>query len=226
MRISLCLLTWNEIEGCRADVPDLPLDSFSEVFALDGGSIDGTVEFLRDTGVTVVPQRVRSYNAAYREAIEHYTGDAILFYHPKGTVAEGTLPLMIEALTVGNDLVIASRMLPTSRNEEDDQVIRHRKWFGIGLALAASLRWKRGGGPRVSDPLHGYRGCSRRFTSSLNLQPTGVTADLEMVHYAYLTGARIAEVPVTESKRVQGTTHFPALSTGRHLVRYLLSTPS
>lgn len=226
MRISLCLLTWNEIEGCRIDVPYLPLDLFSEVFALDGGSTDGTVEFLRDTGVTVVPQRVRSYNAAYREAIEHYTGDAIVFYHPKGTVAEGTLPLMVDALKAGNDLVIASRMLPSSRNEEDDRVIRHRKWFGVGLAQAASLRWKRGGGTRVSDPLHGYRGCSRRFTSSLTLQPTGVTADLEMVRHAYLTGARIAEVPVSESKRVQGGTHFPALSTGRHLMRYLLSPPS
>lgn len=226
MKISLCLLTWNEIQGCRLDVPHLPLDLFSEVFALDGGSNDGTVEFLRDTGIAVVRQQVQSYNAAYREAIDHYTGDAIIIYHPKGTVAEGTLPSMVDALKAGNDLVIASRMLPSSRNEEDDRVIRHRKWFGIGLAQAASLRWNRSGSIRISDPLHGYRGCSRRFTSSLNLQPTGVTADLEMVRHAYRTGARIAEVPVSESKRVQGGTHFPALSTGRHLVRYLLFPPS
>jgi hypothetical protein len=226
MRITLCLLTWNEIEGCRIDVPDLPLELFSEVFALDGGSSDGTVEFLRGMGVSVVTQQVRSYNAAYREAIDHYTGDAIIFYHPKGTMAEGSLPSMVDALRAGNDLVIASRMLPSSRNEEDDRVIRHRKWFGIGLGQAASLRWNRRGATRISDPLHGYRGCSRKFTSSLTLQPTGVTADLEMVRHAYVTGARIAEVPVTESKRVQGGTHFPALSTGRHLVRYLLFPPS
>jgi hypothetical protein len=43
MRLSLCLVVWNELEGCKLDVPRLPRDAFDEVFAVDGGSTDGTV---------------------------------------------------------------------------------------------------------------------------------------------------------------------------------------
>lgn len=222
--ISLCLLTWNEIHGCEQVIPNLPQGLFSEVFALDGGSTDGTVEYLTSAGITVVPQVKRSYNAAYIEAIQHFSGDGIVFYHPKGTVDEASLPLVHDELVAGRDLVIASRMLPSSKNEEDDQLIRHRKWFGQGLALAASVRWNRRGVVRITDPLHGYRGCSRSFTDSLRLRPSGVTADLEMVHHAYVTGASVSEIPVDESEREVGGTHFPAWKTGKALMRYLLNS--
>jgi hypothetical protein len=35
IRISLCLMVWNELEGCKKDVPRLPLDDFEEVYAID-----------------------------------------------------------------------------------------------------------------------------------------------------------------------------------------------
>jgi len=222
--ISLCLLTWNEIHGCQQVIPNLPQGLFSDVFALDGGSTDGTIEYLTSAGIAVVPQVKRSYNAAYIEAIEHYRGDGIVFYHPKGTVDEASLPLVHEELQQGIDLVIASRMLPASRNEEDDQLIRHRKWFGQGLAAAASIRWNRSGIARISDPLHGYRGCSRSFTDSLTLRESGVTADLEMVRHAYALGCKVSEIPVDESEREVGGTHFPAFKTGRELIGYLLKS--
>ena len=38
MRISLCLVTWNELQGCQIDVPQLPRDHFDEIYAVDGGS--------------------------------------------------------------------------------------------------------------------------------------------------------------------------------------------
>ena len=224
LNVSLCLLTWNEIHGCRQVVPNLPSELFSEIFALDGGSTDGTVDYLAGQGIKVVNQQVRSYNAAYIEAIAHYSGDAVVFYHPKGTVDEASLPLIVEKLRTGNDFVIASRMLPASKNEEDDQLIRHRKWFGLGLARAASMRWNRAKMPLLTDPLHGYRGCSRKFTDSLTLRPTGVTADLEMVQHAYVGRFPSTEIPVDESEREVGGTHFPAWKTGKQLVGYLMTS--
>lgn len=216
-------MTWNEIHGCRQAIPSLPREHFAEVFALDGGSSDGTVQFLSQEGIPVVHQKQRSYNAAYIEALSHYSGDAVVFYHPKGTVDEASLPLITAELRTGKDLVIASRMLPASRNEEDDQILKHRKWFGLGLSQAAALRWRHGEVPRITDPLHGYRGISRNFADTLKLEPTGVTADLEMVRHAYRIGASVSEVPVDESEREVGGTHFPAYSTGKALLRYLLT---
>jgi glycosyltransferase involved in cell wall biosynthesis len=46
MRLSLCLLTWNELEGCKIDVPNSQRKHLEEVYAVDGGSTDGTVEYL------------------------------------------------------------------------------------------------------------------------------------------------------------------------------------
>jgi len=33
MRVTLCLLTWNELAGCEHDVPLLPLDQFDLTLA-------------------------------------------------------------------------------------------------------------------------------------------------------------------------------------------------
>lgn len=221
MKVSLCLLTWDEAHGCEVDLPRIDRAAFDEVFALDGGSTDGTVEILKDAGVEVVHQRVRSYNAAYIEALERFNGDSVAFFHPKGTIDPASLPRMASLLREGHDLVIASRMLDHSVNEEDGSFLRPRKWFGQGLALAASVRWNRTRTHRLTDPLHGYRGCSRAFADTLRLLPTGVTADLEMVRHAYRSGAKVAEFPVHESGREVGDTHFPAWRTGRQLLRYL-----
>ena len=221
MNISLCLLTWNEAFGCAQDLPRIDLNHFEEVFALDGGSTDGTLKLLNQKGIRVVPQQQRSYNAAYVEALQHFTGDAVIFFHPKGTIQPDSLYIMREHLEAGADLVIASRMLDHSTNEEDGAFLRPRKWFGHGLSMASSLRWNRNRLPRITDPLHGYRGCSRHFASTLQLLPRGVTADLEMVHHAYKTSAIVQEFPVHETGREVGETHFPAWRTGKQLVRYL-----
>lgn len=133
---------------------------------------------------------------------------------------------MVDLLEAGNDLVIASRMMAGAINEEDDRVIKHRKWFGKSLSLAAKLRWSRSKSVMITDPLHGYRGCSKKFAESLSLLPRGVTADLEMVRHAYQGQLSIAEFPVQESIRIEGVTHFPAYKTGKELIKYLFKPKS
>ena len=222
MELSLCLLTWDEIEGCRMDVPRLDLSAFSQVFALDAGSRDGTSEFLSSWGIKVVDQEKRGYNAAYIEALSYFTGDAVVFFHPKGTIDPVHTLRMADLLQHGFDLVIASRMLRDSVNEEDSTVLRPRKWFGQGLAVAASRRWNDGKLGRIGDPLHGFRGCSRFFASSLNLPQKGATADLAMVRHAYKERMAVSEFAVQEEARPHGDTHFPAWRTGKELVRFLI----
>ena len=68
MRLSLCLMVWNELEGCKKDIPNLPINEFDEVFAIDGGSTDGTEEYLVSKGIVVYRQRKAGLNAAYVQA--------------------------------------------------------------------------------------------------------------------------------------------------------------
>lgn len=220
--VSLCLLTWNEVDGCRLLVPHIPTSLFHEILAIDGGSGDGTAEYLSGEGIMTIRQSQPSYNAAYIEAFQNFSGDAIIFFHPKGTIEVSSLAEMVTCLQQGADLVIASRMLTGARNEEDGRIFPYRKLFGVLLAFVAALRWGGTSRPLVTDPLHGYRGMSRDFIESLSLHSQGVTADLEIVRQAYKGGVEVKEIPVVEIAREHGSTHFPAFKTGRKLLRLLL----
>ena len=220
MRLSLCLLTWNEIDGCRLDVPRLPLSAFDEVFALDNGSTDGTVEYLAEHGIRVVRQTLPTYNGAYRCAFDACTTDALVIFHPKGTIDPAAVLQFRPLFAQGADLVIASRIGPGAHNEEDERLIRYRKWFVMALGLIAGLLWRREGA-FVWDVLHGFRGMRRAAFFFIDPLPRGVSMDLEMVARAYRARLVRAVFPVSEQPRLAGGTHFGAWSTGKRLLRYI-----
>jgi len=221
LRLTLCLLTRNEIEGCRSDVPRLPLDAFEEVYAVDGGSTDGTVEYLRSRGIVVHPQPVRGYNQAYLCAFGKCTTDALILFHPKGSGDPATVLKFRPLLEQGYDLVIASRMMRGGRNEEDDTPLRPRKWFVLGVGLICAMIWRRKGAI-VWDVLHGLRAMRRDRFFAIAPLPSGLSIDLEMVVRSYRHGLRIVEFPVVETPRRGGMTHFKAFPTGKLLLKYLL----
>jgi len=221
LRLSLCLLTWNEIDGCRHDVPSLPLDEFEEVYAIDGGSTDGTVEYLQSRGIETLRQAEPGYNQAYLSAFARCATDAVVLFHPKGSIAPMAVRQFRAALEAGNDVVVASRLIRGGRNEEDDRLLRPRKWFVLGLALLAALLWRRRG-PIVWDVLHGCRAVRRTTFFALDPLPEGLSIDLEIVVRGYRKRYRMAEFPVEEQSRLSGKTRFPALRTGRRLIGYVL----
>jgi len=220
VRLSLCLLTWNEIVGCKQDIPTLPRDAFEEVFAIDGGSTDGTVEYLKEQGIPVFQQDTRGYNGAYISAFRRCTTDALVLFHPKGSIDPDILHKFRPLFAQGHDLVVASRVIAGSVNEEDNQLFRPRKWFVQGLAVLAAVLWNRGR-VRTWDVLHGCRGMRRDAFDKIDLLPRGLSADLEMVVRGYRFGMRQAEFPVAEKPRPSGDTHFKAWPTGKALLRYV-----
>ena len=219
--VSLCLLTLNEVSGCRHDVALLPLDQSDEVYAVDGGSEDGTIEYLRSEGIKVLEQPVRGYNRGYICAFENCTSDALVVFHPKGSILDPRSVLSFRPLFAeGYDLVVASRMAKGARNEEDDKLLRPRKWFVLALGLLSSVLWRRRG-PVIWDVLHGYRGMRRDRFFAIRPIEDDLTLDLEMIVRGYRQGFRMAEFPVQERKRVSGETHFAAIPTGWRYLVYL-----
>jgi glycosyltransferase involved in cell wall biosynthesis len=220
-RLSLCLLTWNEIDGCKQDVPLLPRDAFEEIYAIDGGSTDGTVEYLTAQGIPVFKQETRGYNGAYLSAFLHCTTDAVVLFHPKGSIDPNVVLKFRPYFEQGCDLVVASRIVSGAVNEEDGKLWRPRKWFVRGLALLSALLWKRGGGAMTWDVLHGCRGMRKDAFARIDLLAQGLSADLEMVVRSYRLGLTRAEFPVEEKPRPSGETHFKAWPTGKALLRYV-----
>jgi len=220
VKISLCLIVWNELQGCQADVPNLPINEFDEIFAVDGGSTDGTVEYLESQGIKVHRQPKRGLNAAYVHANEVATGDAVVVFFAKGTLPTGDLLKFRPLFDKGNDLVIASRQLPGSVNEEDAHFFRPRKWAVMGLAAAAALVWRREG-PWVRDVLHGFKGWKREAFKRMKILDVGLSIDIEMVIRSYKLKISRVEFPTQEISRGYGETHFKIWPTGKRLLAYL-----
>jgi len=225
LRVSLCMLVWNELEGCKLDVPGLPLEQFDEVYAVDGGSKDGTVAYLEGRGIKVHAQQKRGYNAAIIECFEHCTTDALVLYHPKGSIDPKEVLLCKRMLSEGYDLAVGSRMMKGGHNEEDGKLLRPRKWFVRGLGLLGAVLWKRGsktpGQPIVWDVLHGFRGMRREKFFAIEPLATGLSMDLEMVVRSYRKGFLAGEFPSVEKPRPHGDTHFAAWPTGKKLLKYV-----
>ena len=216
---SLVLIVWNEVEGCKADVPILPRDEFNEIYCIDGGSTDGTVEYLQGQGITVHRQRKKSLNAAYADAVAHSTCDAVVVFFPKATIDPLVVREMSHRLDLGYDLIVASRNLPGAHNEEDEHLFKPRKWGVAVLSRLASLLWRREGW-RIRDVLHGVKAFTVPAYQLMHVSDSGVTVDLEMTVRAYRLRIPRAEFAVTEQARLHGQTNFKIWPTGKRLAYF------
>lgn len=223
MKISLCLFVKNEKFGLLKDLNFIKSLGFYEVFAVDAGSVDGSRQILDDNKILVIKQHRKGYNQAYLVALEYFSGDAIIFFHPKGSISADNIKILADFLNQGNDLVIASRMLKTSYNEEDEKIFKPRKKFGELLSILAWNKWNNNANFhfRITDPLHGFRGFSKNFASTLNIIPEGSTADLGIVRHCYKFNYKFHEFAVEEKSREYGKTNFPAIKTGLPLLYFL-----
>jgi len=223
MKVSLCLLTFNELEGCKFDLPKIKKISknFDEIYAVDGGSSDGTVEFLKTNLVPVYNQPVKGLNQACHYAVEKCKTDAIIFFHPKGTIPVKDTLRFKPLFENGYDFVIGSRVIKGARNDEDSKFFKPRKWFVIFLAIIATVLFNRGN--RVLwDVLHGFRGVTKKGYKKMDLKDKGkVTIDIEMVVRSYKKNIKSIEFPTKERARLAGVTHFKAWPTGKEIIKYI-----
>ncbi len=221
MTVGLCLLTWNEIAGCRYDVPMIDRSKFEQVYCIDGGSTDGTVEYLKQQGIEVYPQTAKGLNQACKDGVDKCRCDAFVFFHPKGSIPVEDAYRFREYFEQGYELVVGSRMMKESRNEEDSKLLRPRKWFVLALALAARILFQREGST-VWDSLHGFKGMTVDAFRRCNISDRSPSVDIEIVCRSYKLHLKRMEFPTTECARVAGQTHFKAFATGKKLLKYLI----
>ncbi len=220
MRIALCLITWNEIDGVKHDIPLIDKSKFEQIYCIDGGSTDGTVEYLEENGIKVYTQQKKGINQACLEAVEHCECDAFVFFHPKGTIPVEDIYKFREFYEAGYEFVVGSRMMKGAHNEEDDQLVKPRKWFVLCLALLSKILFKREGNT-VWDVLHGFRGMTLESFKKLNISDYDKSIDIEMVNRSYKFKSKRIEFPTYETSRIGGETHFKALSTGWQVLKYM-----
>ncbi len=217
----LVLLTYNEIEALPKIFDRLPLSAADEVMAIDGGSKDGTVEFLESKGLKVVAQPRRGRGVAFRLALELTDAETICYYSPDGNEDPEDIPRIFEKLEAdGSDLVVASRMMKGAYNEEDVHWFRPRKWVNQLFTLAANLLWNRG--PYVEDTINGFRAVRADSLRRCACDADGFPIEYQMSIRMMKLGMAIGELPTHEYPRLGGQSTAESWPTGVVFVKTLL----
>jgi len=210
---SLVLLTLNEITGLRALFDRIPLDLFSEILAVDGGSLDGTREFFREQGIRIVEQARPGRGEAMRTGAREAKGEAVLFFSPDGNEDPGDIKPLLEKLAQGYDLVIASRFMPESRNEEDGKFLPLRLWANKMYTYLANKFFNRSN-HYVTDTINGFRAVKREAFLSLGLSEQRFPIEYQMSIRSFKKGLNIAEIPTREADRLGGESKALSIPVG------------
>jgi glycosyltransferase involved in cell wall biosynthesis len=218
---ALILLTLNEIQGLETLWDQLPIGEFREVVGLDGGSTDGTQEFLRAKGIPVVVQPIRGRGVAFRCAAEACSSERLVFFSPDGNEDPADIVRLDDCLINGADLAIARRFGPGAVNEEDDQFIRLRARVNDTLSQLANHLFHRG--PRVYDTINGFRALRRGALLELDTTVKRFPIEYQITLRAMQRGWRIDEVPTREGQRIGGERKASSWPVGVDHLRVLVT---
>ncbi len=212
---ALFISTRNEIEGITALYDKIPINAFDEVYALDGNSTDGTVEFFKKKNIKVIPNVKKG--EIVNKGITLTDCENLVFFAPDGNEDPRDIVLILDKLKEGYDMVIASRFMKESRNEEDKKFFPLRLWANRVFTLLVKLRW--GGG--LTDTINGFRGVKRSKALEMKLEPTGFDIEFQMTIRGLKLGHKILEIPTYEGNRIGGKSAAYSLPTGMLMLKRL-----
>ena len=217
---TLVLLVLNEIDGLRLVWEDLPLDEFARVVAVDGGSTDGSRDFLTEKGILILDQPIAGRGVAFRVAAEAVDTDRLIFYSPDGNEDPADIVRLDDALLSGADLAIASRFAKGSVNEETDW-LRPRARVNKALTWIANQTFGRGA--YITDTINGFRALRRQDLLDLNTTVKRFPIEYQISIRAMQRDWNIAEIATIEGQRAGGESKAISWPVGKDHIKVLLT---
>ena len=162
MKFTLIVMTLNEIEGMKVIMPRIKKEWVDQILIVDGGSTDGTIEWSEEHGYDVIRQTKTGLRQGYNEAIPNIKGDYVITFSPDGNSVPELLPILIDKLKEGYDMVIVSRYLEDAESDDDDIITAFGNWL-----FTASINLLHGG--NYTDAMVMYRGYKTSLLTDLDL---------------------------------------------------------
>ncbi|MBU4246011.1 MAG: glycosyltransferase family 2 protein [Nanoarchaeota archaeon] len=200
MKVTLVLLTLNEIIPVKEMYPKIPFDAVDEVIAVDGGSKDGTIEFFKKQGIKVVVQKERGRGRGFMYGLQNAKGDYILYFSPDGNENPKDIPRLVAEAKKGYDIVAGSRFMDGGKSDDSDDPLHVRNLGNHFFTAIINLFY----GSKYTDAVNGFRIVKKSALENMKLDATEYEIEFQMSIRAAKNKLKVAEIPTIEMERIGG----------------------
>jgi glycosyltransferase involved in cell wall biosynthesis len=227
MKVTLLIPTLNEIDGMRQIMPLIKREWVDQVLVVDGGSTDGTIEYVKENGYQLLIQKRKGMRMGYIEALDHVEGDVVITLSPDGNSVPELIPPLIEKMREGYDMVIVSRYLGGAKSYDDDLITAFGNWMFTSLINVLF-------GGHYTDAMVMFRAWRKEVINQLEInkiikfpfweEVIGVWVSWEPQLSVRCARRRLkcAEIPGDEPKRLGGKRKMRPLVTGSAVLFQIL----
>ena len=190
---------------------------YDNILVIDGKSSDRTVETAKDLGANVIIQNGNGKGAALREAFEHADSDFVVIMDADGSMNPKEIPLLIEGLSSGADVVKGSRFLHSGHSYDMTLIRRIGNQLFI---LLVNWFWS----ADYTDLCYGFGAFRKDAIRKLSphLKSTNFEIETEVFIKAKKLGLKVAETPSVELRRGHGKSNLHSLRDGLSILRTIL----
>jgi glycosyltransferase involved in cell wall biosynthesis len=161
-KVTLIIPTLNEIDGIKVIMPKIKPEWYDQIIILDGGSTDGTVEYLQGLGYEVTFQKAVGLRKAFIENYANVKGGIMITFSPDGNSVPELIPDLLAKIREGYDMVIVSRYFGKARSYDDTYITGlANKFFTTTIGLLFGYRY--------TDAMVIYRAYRREIVEKLDI---------------------------------------------------------
>lgn len=208
-------------------MPRIKKEWYDQLIVIDGGSTDGTLEYLRKNGYFVRVQQGKGIRTALDQAFCWVDGDIVITFTPDGNSIPELIPSLVDKMKEGYDLVIVSRYLAGAKSHDDSF------WSGSGNRIFTFLI-NTIYGSHYTDSLIGFRALKTKTIREIGLA-NGPVSWFEKQFYQHTSwdflssvrctkrGLKVGEIPGDEPARIGGVEKVSKIKVGLVLFVQLLT---